>query len=393
MMKPLDDIRVLDLSWFIAGAYGTGMLASFGAEVIMIEPVSGSLMQSVAQIDPGLEPLSSLVNHDKKSVALDFNTEKGRQILKALVEKSDVLVETYRPGVMARLGLDYATLREINPGLVYLSQTAYGQTGPRSQDVGYDAGVQATSGMQALREQPEVAPPVFADIVSSVYGAMGILFALWYRRTSGRGQYIDLSNNDAMFSQNYLSLLRIVWEGLPDIMINMSCHPPRCLLGCFRAKDGHVVNSFLQQEQWAGASRAMSEPRLLEDERFANIISRAVNSDAACSMIEEWTSRHTRDEIVEAMSQVGTPCAKALTREEVAEDAQLRSRDMLVELNDAHLGTVRVPGIPFKMSEIEGGVKTAAPRLGEHTVDILISLLGYSKAEIEDLKRQGVVGY
>jgi CoA:oxalate CoA-transferase len=393
MMKPLDDVRVLDLSWFIAGAYGTGMLASFGAEVIMIEPVSGSFMQSVAQIDPGLAPLSSLVNHDKKSVALNLNTEKGRQVLKALVEKSDVLVETFRPGIMAGLGLDYPTLREINPRLVYLSQTAYGQTGPRSQDVGYDAGVQATSGMQALREQPEVAPPVFADIVSSVYGAMGILFALWHRRESGRGQYIDLSNNDAMFSQNYLSFLRIVWEGLPDFMINTSCHPPRCLLGCFKAKDGHVVNSFLQQEQWAGASRAMSEPRLLEDERFANIISRAVNSDAACSMIEEWTSRHTREEIVEAMSQVGTPCAKVLTREEVAEDAQLRSRDMLVELNDAHLGTVRVPGIPFKMSEIEGGVKTAAPRLGEHTVDILISLLGYSKAEIEDLKRQGVVGY
>ena len=391
MMKPLDDVRVLDLSGFIAGAYGTGMLASFGAEVIMIEPVTGSFMRSVAQLDPGLKRLPSLVNHDKKSLALNLKTEEGKDIFKALVGKSDVLVETYMPGVMARLGLDYPALRDINPGLVYLSQTAYGQTGPRSQDVGYDAGVQATSGMQTLRERPEVAPPVFADIVSSVYGAIGILFALWHKRKSGRGQYIDLSNNDAMFSQNYLSFLRIVWEGLPDIMIKMSCHPPRCLLGCFKAKDGYVATSILQQEQWVAASRAMGEPRLLEDERFANILNRAMNDEAAVAIIEDWTTRHTRDEVVEAMNRTGTPCAKVLTVEEVAEDPQLRFRGMFTEVRDDNIGAIKIPAVPFKMSDIAPELRRAAPRLGEHTEELMTSLLGYSRTQVAEMKGQGVI--
>ena len=393
MSRILDGVRIIDMSSFLAGAYGTGLLASFGAEVIMVEPLKGSFMRSVTSLAPGMSALSSLVNHDKKNVALNLKTEKGREIFKTLVKDSDVLVETFMPGTMSKLGLDYERLALINPGLVYLSQTAYGQTGPRRNDVGYDAGVQATSGMQTLRELPEVAPPIFGDIVSSVYGALAILMALWWRQAAGRGQYIDLSMNDAMFSQNYLSHLRIAWEGVPEEIIAMSSHPPRCLLGCFRASDGHVVNCLLKQEQWAAAATVFEQRQLVEDKRFDNIISRALNDEAASRMIEEWTSRHPRDEIVEAMTIAGAPCGRVLSREEVAEDPQLRSRGMLVELNDARLGAVRVPGIPFKMSEIAAEVKTAAPRLGEHTVDILVSLLGYGKAEVDELKRQGIVGY
>ena len=393
MSRILEGVRIIDMSSFLAGAYGTGLLASFGAEVIMLEPLKGSFMRSVDSLAPGLAALSSLVNHDKKNVALNLKTEKGREILKALVKNSDVLVETFVPGTMSKLGLDYESLALANPELIYLSQTAYGQTGPRRNDVGYDAGVQATSGMQTLREHPEVAPPIFGDIVSSVYGALAILMALWCRQATGRGQYIDLSMNDAMFSQNYLSHLRIAWEGMPKEIIDMSSHPPRCLLGCFRASDGYVVNCLLRQEQWAAAATVFEQRQLVEDKRFDNIISRALNDEAASYLIEEWTSRHSRDEILDAMTRAGAPCGRVLSREEVAEDPQLQSRGMLVELDDAELGTVRVPGVPFKMSETPAEVKATAPRLGEHTVDTLVSLLGYSKAEVADLKRQGVVGY
>jgi CoA:oxalate CoA-transferase len=389
----LEGVRIIDMSPFLAGAYGTGLLASFGAEVILLEPVEGSFMRSLETFAPGLAALSSLVNHDKKNLALNLKTEKGREVFKRLVNRSDVVVETFRPGTMSELGLDYEQLVSVNPRLVYLSQTAYGQTGPRRNDVGYDAGVQATSGMQTLREHPEVAPPIFADIVSSVYGALAILTALWCRQATGRGQYIDLSMNDAMFSQNYLSHLRIAWEGMPKEVIDMSSYPPRCLLGCFRASDGYVVNCLLRQEQWAAAATVFEQKQLVEDKRFDNIISRALNDEAASCLIEEWTSAHPRDDILDAMTRVGAPCGKVLSREEVAEDPQLRSRGMLIELDDAELGTIRVPGVPFKMSETPAEMKTAAPRLGEHTVDILVSLLGYSKTEVADLKRQGVVGY
>lgn len=393
MSKILDGVRVVDLSSFVAGAYGTGLLASSGAEVIMVEPLKGSFMRSLASMAPGMAALSSLVNHDKKNLALNLKAEKGKEILKGLVESSDVVVETFRPGTMSKLGLDYERLAEMRPELVYLSQTAYGHTGPRKDDIGYDAGVQATSGMQTLREHPEVAPPIFADIVSSVYGALAILMALWCRQATGRGQYIDLSMNDAMFSQNYLSHLRIAWDGMPKEIIDMSSHPPRCLLGCFRASDGYVVNCLLRQEQWTAAAKVFEQTQLVEDKRFDNIISRALNDEAASSLIEEWTSRHSRDEILDAMTKAGAPCGRVLLREEVAEDPQLRSRGMVIELIDADLGSVRVPGIPFKMSETPPEVKRTAPRLGEHTLDILVSLLGYSRAEVDDLKRQGIVGY
>ena len=391
MAMALEDVRVLDLSGFIAGAYGTRILASFGAEVIIVEPVTGSFMRSIVSIEPGVLPLSSLVNHDKKSVALNLKNENGKYIFKELAAKADVLVETFRPGTMATLGLDYESLRKVNPRLIYLSQTAYGQTGPYSRDIGYDGGVQATSGMHTLREHPEVAPPIFADIVSSVYGVLGVMIALLYRQKTGQGQYIDLSMNDAIFSQNYLEHLKIVWEGLPNVIIDMSCHPPRCLLGSFKSKDGYVVNSFLQEKQWAAAADVIGEKQMVEDERFANILSRAQNDEAANSIIESWTSNHTRDEIVDAMVEAGVPCAKVLTLEEVEEDPQLRSRNMLLELNDPDFGNVKVVGIPFKLSETPSQIRTPAPRLGEHTEEILISLLGYSKEEIAKLRGHGII--
>jgi len=393
MSAILDDIRVIDLSPFVAGAYGTGLLATFGAEVILLEPPNGSLMRSTTSVGSGMAALSSLVNHDKKSLALNLKSQTGKDIFKALVAKSDVVVEGFMPGTMSGLGLDYGSLAVANPGLVYLSQTAYGQTGPRRNDVGYDGGVQATSGMQTLREHPEVAPPIFSDIVSSVYGGLAILMALWCRQVTGRGQYIDLSMNDAMFSQNYLSHLRIAWEGIPEEIIAMSSHPPRCLLGCFRASDGYIVNCLLRQEQWEAAARVIGQGQLIDDKRFDNIINRALNDQAASSLIEEWTSQHPRDEIVDAMTRVGAPCGKVLSREEVADDPQLLSRDMVVELNDESLGIVRVPGVPFKMSETPAQMKATAPGLGQHTVEILVSLLGYSKAEVDGLKHQGIVGY
>lgn len=391
MAKALEDVRILDLSGFIAGAYGTAMLASFGAEVIMIEAITGSFMRSIASIEPGTLPLSSLVNHDKKSIALNLQTEKGKEIFRELVKKSDVLVETFMPGTMARLGLDYESLKKVNPKLIYLSQTAYGQTGPYSRDIGYDGGVQATSGMHTLREYHEAAPPIFADSVSSVYGALGIMFALCYRQKSGVGQYIDLSMNDAIFSQNYLEHLEIAWEGLPESIIGMSCHPPRCLLGSFKAKDGYVVNSFLEERQWAAAADVIGEKQMVEDEKFANILSRAQNDETAISIIEGWTTKHTRDEIVDAMVKAGVPCAKILTREEVVEDPQLRSRDMLLELNDPDFGTTKVTGIPFKLPETPAEIKTPAPKLGEHTEEILTSLLDYSKEEVDRLREQGII--
>lgn len=391
MAKILEDIRVIDLSQFIAGAYGTGMLAAFGADVIMVEPIAGSFIRELASIEPGILPLSSLVNHDKKSIALNLKTEKGQGIFKELVKNSDVLVETFRPGTMAKLGLDYKRLKEVNPKLVYLSQTAYGQTGPYSNDIGYDGGVQATSGMHTLREHREAAPPIFADIVSSVYGVLGIMLALYYRQKTGRGQYIDLSMNDAIFSQNYLEHLKIAWEGVSTAVVNMSCHPPRCLLGCFEAKDGYIATSFLQEKQWAAAANVMDDKRLIEDERFLNIVNRAQNDEAASSIIENWTRQHTRDQIVDAMVKVGAPCAKVLTREEIAGDPQLQSRDMFVELSDPDLGKVKVPGIPFKLSETPAEIRTPAPKLGEHTVEVLFSILKYNKEEIAQLNNRGII--
>jgi crotonobetainyl-CoA:carnitine CoA-transferase CaiB-like acyl-CoA transferase len=136
----------------------------------------------------------------------------------------------------------------------------------------------------------------------------------------------------------------------------------------------------------------MGQRELIEDKRFDNIVSRAINDEAASRLIEEWTSKHPREEIVDAMTRRGAPCGRVLSREEVGHDPQLRSRGMLVELNDAQLGIVRVPGVPFKMSETPAEMKTAAPRLGEHTLEVLVSLLGYSKAEVDDLKQQGIVG-
>jgi len=397
MPKALDDVKVLDFSRMYAGPFCTMVLKELGAEVIKVEiPGGGDGVRNIPPITQGGESYIFVnINRGKKSITLNLNTQRGQEIARELVKKVDVVVENFTPGVMDRLGLGYEELKKVNPGLIYASLSGFGHTGPRRLQPAYDTVAQAMGGFMSVTGFPDNPPtkagPGLADFVSPLYTTISILAALHYREQGGKGQHIDISMQDSMWAITAVQFAAIYFHTgeVPPRVGNRQLEATP--FGTFPARDGYVVIAVVTVGQWENFLRVIGREDLIGVEEYATQVERLKRWQEVDAMIEEWTKTRSVKEIVETLNNAHLPCSPVPTFDEVANDPQLLSREMVIEVEQLLSGNLKVPGSVFKLSETPGEAKYSAPFLGEHNYEIFRDLLGYGEAEINKLAQEGII--
>ncbi len=391
----LDGVRVLDLSRVMSGPFCTAMLADLGAEVIKIEmPGVGEDGRHFGPYRDGESAYFMLLNRGKKSMTLNLKSVRGREILVALAESSDVLVENFRPGVARRLGIDHAALEPLNPGLVYASISGFGQDGPLSNRPAYDLVVQAMSGLMDVTGQRDGPPTAIgesmADVCAGMFAAWGISTALFARERTGKGRYLDIAMLDSMFSMMLTVLALQLYSERPPVRVG-SRHPVTYPVDAFAALDGHVVMVVSSDRAFAAFCKAIGRPGMSADARYLTNADRNAHEDELKAIIEAWTRERGADEIVAAMDAAGIPAAPVLTLGDVAGGAHIASRDMISTVEHPTLGAIPLVHQPVRFSGADRSFQRPPPGLGEHTSELLASLLGLGAREIDALADDDVI--
>jgi crotonobetainyl-CoA:carnitine CoA-transferase CaiB-like acyl-CoA transferase len=409
MARPLDGVRVLDFAQVYAGPTATRILADLGAEVIKIEGIKRmDITRNFAVSDnTGDEDYWNRAgyfvfrNGGKKSLTLDFSEEhggEGVEIVKRLVPHCDVVVESFTPHVMAKFGLDYESLTALRADVIMLSMSGFGQTGPWRDWSGYGMGLEPASGMSSLTGyrggDPLRSGISFTDPYTGVVGAGAVLAALAYRRRTGKGQYIDLSEHEAAIPVTGYSLMDYVMNGrLPQRIGNRShWYAPQ---GCYRCKgdDNWLVLTVRNDAEWSAFCAAAGHPEWETDRRFADITGRFENHDALDDAISAWAAGQDQYEAMDVLQRAGVIAAAVLNPKQVLLDPHLKERGYFHIVDTKTHGKRPVPrqvGARFSAFETDGG--RPAPRLGEHNEEILKGLLGMSDDEVASLRDKGVIG-
>jgi crotonobetainyl-CoA:carnitine CoA-transferase CaiB-like acyl-CoA transferase len=396
MAQPLDGIVVVDFSRVLSGPFCTMQLADLGARVIKIEqPGRGD--DTRAWGPPFVDGESAYflsINRNKESLALDLKHPAASAIVEALLARSDVVVENFRPGTMARLGLDYGSLAPRYPRLIYCSISGFGQTGPRRAEAGYDAMMQAEGGLMSITGAPD-GPPfrlgvAIADIATGLYGTQGVLAALCARERTGRGQHVDVGMLDSVAAMlTYQAAIVFATGSTPVRMGNR--HPSIAPYDTFPAADGDFVLAIGNDDQFRRLCEVVGRADLSRDVRFRSNAERVAHGDALRETLVAAFAGWNRDALLRALTSAGVPCGAVRSVSEALADPQLHAREMIVELEHASAGTVRVLGNPVKMSDTPIAITSAPPTLGQHTRAILRDDVGLSDEEIETLARSGAV--
>jgi CoA:oxalate CoA-transferase len=391
----LEDIRVLDLSRFISGPYCAQVLADMGAEVIRIEKVGGGDDRFLGPFTPDGQSMGVLTySRNKKGVTLNIRSEQGRELLLRLVGVSDVILENFTPGYMDSLGLGYEKLRQVNPGIIYASISAYGRTGPYASRGGFDQIIQGMSGMMNVTGHPG-APPTKAgvsvvDYGAALYAVVGILLALRHRDRTGEGQLVDVSLLDTAISFMETIFAEYMVLGVVRPQIG-NRRPYSAPTDTYRAKDGYVSISISTEGLWRRFAGVIGREDLLEDPRFKGNANRAINQQYLNELAAGWVAQRTVAEIERTLEEAHIPCGRVQTITEVAHDPQLKAREMIVDVDHPGSGKVPLPGIVIKMSQSPGGIRSPAPRAGQHNDEVYTGLLGLSRDELRELQEKGVI--
>lgn len=396
-MTPLDGLTILDFSRVLAGPYCTMQLADLGARVIKIEqPGRGDDTRAWGPPFVGGESAYFLsVNRNKESLALDLKHAGAKRVVDALLARADVLVENFRPGTMARLGLDYQTISARHPRLVYCSISGFGQTGPRHLEPGYDAMMQAEGGLMSITGA-EGGPPfrvgvAIGDIATGMFAVQGILAALLARGRTGAGQLVDIAMLDSVTALlSYQASSAFATGETPVRMGNR--HPSIAPYDTFPAADGDFVLSVGNDDQFRRLAAVLRRPALAEDARYRTNADRVVNAAALrvelSALLREWP----RASLLSALKDAGVPSGAVRSVTEALADPQLAAREMSVPLEHVSAGTIRVLGTPLKLSGTPATIRTPPPALGQHTDTILEQDADLSKAEIAALREAGAIG-
>ncbi|GAA2428032.1 CaiB/BaiF CoA-transferase family protein [Actinomadura vinacea] len=391
----LAGLRVLDLSRIMSGPFGTMALADLGADVIKIEDHRhGDDTRAWAPPYQGDQAAYFLsVNRNKRSVAVDLKDPECRELVRGLARTADVIVENFRPGTAARLGFGYEEISAGNPAVVYASISGYGQTGPLRDAPGYDAIAQALSGMMSVTGEAEGPPVRFgvagADLAAGMWTTIGILAALHERRRTGRGQWVDVSLLDGQISWlTYVASGYFATERIPGRF--GSAHPTIVPYQAFPTADGHIMIAVGNDGLWRRFAPAVGLGHLVDDPRFATNPDRVRNRDELLPLIEKALAARSAEEWSEVLSTAAVPAGRINTVEQALEHPQVIARGMVVETEHATAGAVRTITSPIKLSASPPRVRTAPPRHGEHTGDVLAAL-GVDAARMADLRTRGAV--
>ena len=403
MALPLDGIRVIDWTIWQQGPVATAMLGDLGAEVIKIEErVGGDPGRGIlraAGADTGDRPnwYFEANNRNKKSMTLDLKQDDARKIVHELVARSDVFVQNFRKGVAARLGLDYETLRAINPRLIYASATGYGPEGPDSADPSFDQLGLARSGIMNAVGEPDM-PPLgvaggIADQMGAVMLAYGVLAALLAREKHGVGQRVDASHLGSMAWLQGLSLsMRLMMGFAMPRQARASAGNP--LWNHYKCRDGSwLALGMLQPDRyWEDFSKAIGRPELASDERFSDLRSRGKNAQACVAILDEVFAQRDRADWLKVLREGGDFIFTIVNRvDDLPDDPQVRANDYVVDFEHPQYGNIQVVGMPVRLSETPGQVRMPAPEFGQHTEEILTELLDYDWDEITALREREVI--
>ena len=395
MVGVLKDIKVLDFTRVIAGTFCTMYLADLGADVFKVElPGIGEVMRVQPPVKNGESGFFATLNRGKKSISLNLKNEKAREVIYKMVENVDVVVENFKPGVMAKLGFDYEKFKKINPKIIYGSISGYGQTGPLSDLPSYDLCIQAMCGLMSMNGYPDK-PPLrignsITDYMSGVLMVVAILGALRHRDKTNKGQYIDIAMYDAGMTMLENSISRYDLTGEIGGLIG-SHHPSAAPHNVYKTLDGFVTIIVIEDNSWKKLARIIGRPELADDPEYSTIVKRLEKVEKVDEIVESWSKTKTGAEIMTIFKEEGLACGTVHNVAEVSKAEHSNARRMLVEVQQPQMGPVKIPGCPINFSETPVEIKKPAPLVGEHTKEIICDFLGYSNEEYQKFIDEGII--
>ena len=393
MSGPLDGYRIIDLTTMISGPLATMMLADQGADVIKVEPpVTGDHVRSSGHGAAQLTASFLNNNRNKRSIALDLKTEKGRSALLRLAETADVFVQNFRPGVVERLGVGEKEIREVAPQIIYVSISGFGEQGPWAHKPVYDPIVQALSGLTTIQAgsddaRPRLVRTILPDKLTGVKGAQAITAALLARAKSGEGQHVRLSMLD--------SVIAFLWSsdmgGQTFVGKEVSAQRAATFIDLiYETKDGYISVATMANKQWQALCVATGNPQWLEDERFQTASLRDRHADERLQLVQSALIERTTAEWLETLEEAGVPCAPVLKRMETIRHPQVQASEIIIETEHPHAGRLRQARPAARFDGTPTQIRLGAPLLGEHTDEILTEL-GTTAADIETMRDEGVI--
>jgi CoA:oxalate CoA-transferase len=396
-MGPLNGIRVIDLTQVLFGPFATMLLGDMGAEIIKIErPQVGDIARGNGPVVNGVSTYFLSLNRGKKSVSLNLSSKPGADVLSRLIKTADVLVENYKPGTMKKLGLEYEMASKINPGIIYVSGSGFGQYGPYAGKPAYDVVVQAMGGVMSITGEeggPPIRPGVsYGDISAGLFLCIATLAALEERHRSGKGQHIDISMLDCQVTVEENAFVRYLNTGeIPRALGTR--HPVMTPFQAFATKDGYIAMALRGgvNDQWPLFCAAIDRVDIIDEPRFTNGWDRTQNYKELEPILSNVFKTRTTQEWIVELEKAGIPCGPVNNIAQAAADPQIAARDMIATLHYPEAGEFKVVNSPFKFSRTPCKAERVSPELGEHTEEVLKQLLGMTPNEISRLKDSGAI--
>lgn len=404
---PLAHVRVLDLSRVLAGPWAGQTLADLGAEVIKVERPGvgddtrgwGPPFLADSEGNPTSDAAYFLsANRGKKSVTIDFTRAEGQELVRRLAARCDIVLENFKVGGLAQYGLDYPSLKAVNPGIIYCSITGFGQTGPYRQRAGYDFLIQGMGGLMSVTGEPDYdggggpmkVGVAIVDIFTGMYATTAVLAALASRQQGGVGQYIDLALLDVQVATLANQATNYLVSGRSPQRLG-NAHPNIVPYQAFATSDSHIILAVGNDEQYRRFCAVAASPQLATDERYATNAGRVRNRDSLIPLLREIVRTRSKSWWISELEKAGVPCGSINSLDEVFADPQVQARSMCTMVDHSAAGLIPLVGTPMKFSETPVGATAPPPLLGEHTAEVLENLLGIYGRSLDSLREGGVV--
>jgi crotonobetainyl-CoA:carnitine CoA-transferase CaiB-like acyl-CoA transferase len=396
MNTPLAGITVIDFGQIFQGPYATLLMAKAGADVIKVEPPHGEPGRRRAPPGKHTTLPVAMLNANKRAITLNIKSEQGRELLREMVKRADVLLENFSPGTLDELGIGYEALRQINPGLIYATGSGFGITGPDRDNLAMDFTIQAQSGIMSVTGFPDGPPvkagPTLVDFMGGIHLYAAVVTALLQRERTGTGQLVEVAMQETVYSSLASSMEYHVRTGKePPRTGNRQSALASAPYNAFPTADGWVAIHVVTEAHWKNLAKAMGRPELANDPRFATNAARTTNLEATDDVVAAWTKTLPKMEVFAAAKRYRIPCAPVRTVPEVMNDPHMHGRGMLERIDHPELGTVVLPTTPLRLHGADRVPTVPSPIVGQHNQEIYCGWLGLSDDELADLKRAGVV--